>query len=230
MDALMTKQVADAILSRIMDVQNAEIFKASTELPFGVQVVTLNLGTARSEDDPFIIAFPFKSLYVENATDVASEVNCKLNIRDKHQSPVRLKLNDSIETDRMFGSAYLYWDAQASKQMTIVFFVDARFRSGSQISQTGGGVAIITGSSSEYRTEALSAATTTQLFSTDTTRQSGTVWNGTGATLWIGSDSSVNNTTGIPYAAGERFIWTNTGPLYAYSVAGGDVRILEEFT
>lgn len=129
-------------------------------------------------------------------------------------------------------ACYIHWAAQSGKTITLQFFLNSDFRSGSQISQNSGGVSIVEGTSSSFASTTLSAATAAALgLGALSTRNVATYYNDTGAVLFVGSDATVTNagaTKGIPVQPGDSIVWKNTAALYGYSVAGGVVEYLEE--
>ena len=147
------------------------------------------------------------------------------------QSSLQTKLHDSWINEFPVAEAYLDWSAQAGKTMTIVFFLESEYRSGSQISVTGGGVSLVDGSTITGPTRVtLSAATAGIIAPADSLRKVATLYNDSGADIFIG-DSTVTNagaTKGIPFPNGTILYWKNTGNLYGYSVAGGNVIRNEE--
>ncbi len=230
MSEVMTPDMAAVILDKFMEIQRARIFQGATQKPFSIQLVTLDLSNAVLPTRPYKIGFPFKSFYVQSATDVYSTVNVKVQMQDSIQSSFPTKLNDSWVNEFPVAEAYLDWPAQAGKTMTIVFFLESEYRSGSQISVNGGGVSINDGSSISLATVTLSAATAAQIAPADSLRKVANIQNKTGAVLYIG-DSSVTNaagTEGINIQPDEIIEWRNTGALYGYSVAGGKVQRTEE--
>lgn len=223
MAEIFTQEGVQAILAEVRDKARARIFEGSTQKPFQVQKIVLDLSTARLETDPFQINFAFRSFYVEDATDVNVNAFLKPTTRDSVQSFFKIKKNDSWASDFPISSAYLHWDAQSSKSITIVFFTDAEFRSGSQISVTGGGVSIVEGTSFTTEQVDLTASTATQVCASDSTRKMATIQNNTGGDVFFGG-SSVSETganMGIRISAGDSFEWRNTAALYAYSATGG---------
>lgn len=228
---LMTREVSDAILELANQVKKASIFRGSTQKPFEVQSVTIDLSTAKLSTDPYRIGFSFKSVYISAATDVLANISMLPNSRDSFQSAVPLKLNDSWSIENPVAEAYLYWPAQAGKTMTLHFFVESEFRSGSQISVTGGGVSIVSGSSFTRVVSTLVAATATAILTSDTTRKQANIQNNTGGYLYFGESTITDSgtTKGIELAPGGTFQWTNTAALYAYSAAGGDITTLSEY-
>ena len=220
-----------AIVDAAARLDNARIADQISNQDFKVQRIDIDLSTARTRGAPFRIGFPFKSIFVQSATDVYAEVSMVLGSIDSFQSAFTIKMNSSLKVDYPVPQAFLYWEAQSGKTMTIIAFVDAEFSSGSQISVTGGGVSIIEGSSITGPTQVvLSAATAAAIAPADTLRKVATLQNKTGADLYIGGSTVTNSgaTEGIKIEPDAIFYWRNTAALYGYSVAGGNVHRLEE--
>lgn len=223
MKELITPESAQAVVDLANQLKKASIFISSTQKPFAIQSITLNLATAQLSTQPFRVGFPFKSVYVSAATDVLANVVLIPTTQDSYQSGVPLKLNDSWTIDEPTSEAYIYWTAQAGKTITLHFFVNSEFRTGSQISVTGGGVSIVEGSTLSTTRVALTAITATSVLAADSTRKTASIQNNTGADVWFGGPSVSNTGANLGYKvpAGGTFIFKNTGTLYAYSVAGG---------
>lgn len=223
MKELITAESAQAVVDLANQLKKASVFISTTQKPFGVQSITLDLSTARLQTQAFRVGFPFKSVYVSAATDVLANVVLVPTTQDSYQSGIPFKLNDSWTMDEPTAEAYMYWGAQSSKTITLHFFVESEFRSGSQISVTGGGVAIVEGSAITSSRVDLTAATATLAIAADSSRKIASFQNNTGADVWFGN-SSVSNTgpnLGQRVSAGAIFQWRNTAAIYAYSVAGG---------
>lgn len=201
------------------------------ERPFSVQVVQLDLGTAKTRAQAQRIGFQFKSIRVESATDVNANVQVIFGGNDALQSPTTMKQNDSLVLGQAVPEAYIYWTAQTGKTMTLVCFVDAEFRSGSQISVSGGGVSINDGTSVAATTRVTLAATTAAIIvPANTSRKNCLVQNNSGADLYLSGASSVTNTgatRGIKIPDGAIYEYRNTAALYGYSVAGGDTNYMD---
>lgn len=227
--AIMTQEMARAILGQVQDAARARIFEGTTQQPQQIQKIVLDLTTARLETQPYQIKFPFRSFYVQDATDTIANIFVKPTTQDSVQSFFTVKKNDSWASDYPISSAFLHWDAQSGKSITLVFFSEAEFRSGSQISVTGGGVSIVEGSTYSQAALTFVAATQLQIFAADTTRKVGTFQNKTGASVWVGGAAVTNTTAYYEVLNGADFIWKNTGILYGYSVAGGSGHKTEEF-
>jgi hypothetical protein len=232
MKEIMTKELSDMMLNTAEELKRAAIFEGSTQRPFSVQSLTLSLDTARLSTDPLRIGFPFKSFFVADATDTSVLLNMKVNGRDEIQSWFPFHKNDSWNSSTAISEAYLYWAAQSGKTVTIIFFTDAEFKSGSQIAVQSGGVTISEGSSTTAIARVtLTAATAGVIAPADTLRIVTIIQNKTGADLYIGGTSAVTNsgaTEGIKVPADGIIYWKNTANLHAYSVAGGNVHYFTE--
>jgi hypothetical protein len=228
---VLTPEEVNLILQGAGLLKRAQIFEGNTQHPLKVIPITIALDTAKLSTDPFKIGFPFKSLFVSDATDTAVQVSLIPGARDSLQGAITLSKKDSWDSDAMVAEAYLYWSAQASKSITLLFFVDSSFRSGSQISVTAGGVSISSGSSATQASVNLAATTAAAIAPALSTRKQATIQNLSGADLYVGADNTITDTasTGsIRIADGGIIVWQNTGALYGYSVAGGRVNRLEE--
>lgn len=229
---LITPEMARAVLTQDRDKELARIADAINSLPFSVQSMTIDLSTAKLSTSPLKVGFPFKSLFIQDATDVLSNIYFRPNTVDSMQSAFNLKKNDAWSNDYPIAQGFLHWDAQASKTITLVFFTSSEFRSGSQISVTGGGVSIVDGSTITGPTRVtLSATTATIIAPALSTRKKCTIQNKTGADLYVGGSTigavgGVNE--GIKIPSDGIIYWQNTGALYGWSVAGGNVHYNEE--
>lgn len=228
---ILTPEEVKLILQNADLIDRARIAEGGWDRPPLVQILPLDLSTARLETDPFRLGFPFKSIFFQDATDVYVEVSIKLGSRDSQQSSFNMKQNDSFYNSFPISEAYLHWEAQPGKTCTLVIFTQSEFKSGSQISVTGGGVSIVDGSSITGPSSVnLAAATAAAVAPADPLRKKATLQNFTGSDIWIG-DSTVTNagaTQGIKIPADGIFYLQNTAALYAYSVAGGRVNRIEE--
>lgn len=233
-DVTMTAAVAKAILQEMNLQRRAEIFDGTTRSLFEIQTMTLDLTTASLVTSPLRIGFPFKSLFVRSATDNTTTITLRPLTADSYQSGVDLKLNDSLDFDQQQASGFLTWAAQSGKSVTLVFFVNASFKSGSQVSQTAGGVAIVDGSSFSETYPTLSAATNGSILAQDTTRKIATIRNYSGQSIFVGSSSVTNSgaTIGEEIQPGATYYWRNTAQLFGYAasaVSAGGIYIRSEF-
>lgn len=230
MKEVMTAEKAALILSNFNELIDAGLFNKINKVPFSVQKIVIDLSTAKNESAPYIINIPFKSFYVQDATDVNVSANIRIISTDSIQSSFKIKQNDSWRSDQIINQCSLDWAAQSGKSLTIVFFVDGIFESGSQISVTGGGVSIVNGSSFTQAVQTLAAATAAEVFASDSTRKVGTIQNNSGASIWVGASTVTASgaTLGYEVLNGSTYEWRNTAALWAISTAGGDILKMSE--
>lgn len=229
MEGLTIEQAAE-FLRGLTDTQKAELLLGSVDKPFSIQTFTLDLGTAKLSTDPYVIRSPFKSIYVVTATDVSAQVNFVPGTQDSFQSSIPLKQNSNFNFPRQISQGFLSWEAQTGKTMTIMLLVDGNFSTGQNISVNSGGVSINDGSSFTPSIVTLVAATAGALVASDTSRKKATIYNDTGATVYLGNSGVTDSgaTKGMPLLSGATVIWRNTAALYGYSVGGGDLNVIEE--
>lgn len=221
----MSPEFARMLVEESQRLQNARLLEGSTQRPFNVQTLTLELDTAKLDTSPLKIGFPFRTIFVRSATDSSVNANLRIGSRDSIQGSIPLYQNDVLEFPYPVAEAYLDWSAQSGKTMQLVFLIDGSFRIGSLLSNVAGGVAIIDGSSFSASVVSLAAATATEIFAASSSRKLGTIQNNSGASIWIG-DSTVTDsgaTVGYEIQPGATFYWRNAAPCYGYSVAGGDI-------
>lgn len=221
---------ARALNSQLSDTNKARLQADSIDQPFEIQRLKIDLTTARLDTNPFVIGFPFKSVFVRGATDPLTSINLIPITQDSYQSYVSLTQNDSLVFQRQIPKAYLSWSAQSGKYIELIFFVTAEFKSGSQLSVNGGGVSINEGSAFTTAVVALTAATATAVFAQNSLRKCGTFENETGADIWVGGSTVSNSgtTKGRRILPGAVFEWRNTAALYAYSVNASSIVTMEE--
>ena len=126
----MTVEEAKSLLSEAKRIYDASIIDSKANQPFEIQAITLDLSNARLESDPYIVRFPFKSLYIQTASSSVANINLKIGTRDSYQSPINLKRKDSLEFDQPITEAYIHWDAQTSGSVTLIFFVSGKVSTG----------------------------------------------------------------------------------------------------
>lgn len=230
---LFSNEQVQMILRAQETVTKARIFDSSANHPFMVQAMTIDLTTAKLSTAPLKIGFPFRTIFVQDATDASVSLNIRLGGLDAFQSRIALKKNDSFAMPFPVSEAYIDWTAQASKSATLVFFVDGEFRPGSQISVVSGGITVSEGgSTAAIASVALVALTAAAIAPASATRIMTIIQNKTGADLFIGGDATITDdgtiaTAGIKIAADGLIEWKNTGALYGYSVGGGRVNRFE---
>lgn len=227
----MNNGMSDIILKEHEAQAQAFLKRANVEKTVQGHRVTLNLNSARDINNPMEILFPFKSVFVEQASDANTFFYLKPSNREDMQKSFRMGLKDSWALPYQIPKCFLHWDAQPGKTAELVFFADAEFRSGSQISVTSGGVSISDGSTVTGPTQAVLTAATAGIIAPQLlTRKVAIIQNKTGSDLYIGGAAVTGSgaTEGIKIAPDAIIEHRNTGALYGFSIGGGNVHRLEE--
>lgn len=222
---LIRQIIAETDANRAAQIQDVVVNNYSD-----IQVYTIPLDTAKTFADPFIIGYAFKTLWLKNATDNTTEVSVRFNDKDRVNSEVPLRNNDVVESESLFGSAYLSWSAQPGKTITLIVGVRTSFKSGALINSGTLNLAVPATATGPTRVT-LAAATAAVVVAADPATKNAIVQNHTGAPAWYGPSSSVSNTganQGIEVPDKGILLWSNQTALYGYSVAGGDVTIVKE--
>jgi hypothetical protein len=221
------QEIAQAVIERLDEGFRARIVQSSTDAPRNFQKLTLDLTTERLETDPFTVGFPFRSVAVEEASDTTAYLYLKPHSRDSGQEAKKLRDGDSLNIGNGVAKAFLHHPAQAGKSITLIFFVDADFKSGRQVNVNSGGVSINDGSAFATSQVALAAGAATLVLASDTSRKVAYVQNTTVASVFRGAstvtDAGANK--GIEEVAGNTIEWRNTAALYLYTAAGGSVTV-----
>lgn len=221
-----------ALVERSEELDLAYLGQNKNERPQTIQKMTFDLSVARPRESAVKALYPFRSLSVESATDPATNIFILPNTDDDQQSFFVAKQNDSWTVERKVSKALLFWDAQPGKKITINFFADSEFRSGSQLSVSSGGVSITEGTSaSGPLSVTLLAATAAIIAPVNLSRKVATIENKTGGDIFIAGDNTVTAsgvTEGLRVPPGAKIIWKNSGALYGFSVFGGSVARVEE--
>lgn len=207
------------------------------DIPF--QLYTIDLTNGYDMYNPFEISVPFKSMWVYAATDTA--VSAKLHLNSKKIPHIinglPIAKNFAVSFPSTVGVAYITAPAQSGKTISIVVVKDGTITPGLTLSQNAGGVAINEGSSLTTRDRTgldIASLGRTIICPVNTSRNSETIVNYTGQSLWLG-DANVTDDTlsypGIRVDNGDAFVWKNTAALYAYNPGGAltDAKIARNY-
>lgn len=221
----LTEDSFRAILDDFYKADKASIAQSNSNTPFELKTITIPLDNEVARTSAYRIGFPFKSLYVAQATDANVTVNFVPDSNDIYQDAVPLSNKDSLTFDTAKGEAYLYWGAQPAKTITLCFFIRGQFKSGSYLTQAIGSSA----SSLTLRNPVTVNTSATLVASSNATRTAMTLYNSGATDCYIGN-STVTTSNGILLASGERVkITQNISAYYAIVSAGTTtIRILEE--
>lgn len=221
---------ARSVIRQVLTEFFAEVRQSSDTVPFRQQRFELDLSVAATATNPKVLNFPMSSIRVEPipyTTDTTANVNLSLNSGDIQQinNFTKLQANDSIVFKKPVKGIWLTWDAQPSKKIVLVAYVDVEFQSGSQVSITSGSVSVGTGSSMTPQNKfSLLAGTAMQIDGFDPTRKKLSIQNIGGAPVFISGNATVTDDTGatpgIQLLPGDLYEWTNTGPVWGYAKGG----------
>lgn len=210
------------LVRRSKSLQEANIYEGNTTPQKEVELLSgLDLTTARLRGNEFAIGFPFRSIYVRDASDSSTELFLLLNTQDTWQPAIRLRKNDVFTLSAPTAKAWLYWAAQSGKTVDLQFTLTSVFSPGNfLVSNTSGldGTAIASDAKGGVTTSAAI------LVAGNTSRKQTTVFNDTGATMYIGGSGvtlPAGANPGIPIFDQQSFVWKNTAALYV--IAAGAV-------
>lgn len=206
--------------------QDFEEIQTSIEFQdLGLQLYAVDLTNGYDRYNPFEISFPFKSLWVYNATDTVSTANLHLNSKQIPHilNGIPMVKNFAVSFPRTVGVAYLTATAQTSKYLYIIVLKDGTINPGVTLSQNAGGITINEGSSITTRVRTgltLTTLTACELLPVNTSRNSETIQNHTGQVLWLGDANASDDTgnyPGIKFSPLDIYVHKNTAALYAYN-------------
>ena len=227
LDLSLADRIADRIANRMSEIQRSI---SGREAVF--QKISIDLSTARGENNGDKISIPFRSVFVRNATDTSAV--CYLSPGENHigamASAMRLYNKDSFDFGKTLANAFLWWPAQAGKTIDLYLSTEGAMTAGSQISTIAGGLSISEGSAlSSAKLGALgtaalvtvTSATAILILAADADRKNVKIY--TSQDIWIGDASVAVGARGAYQPAGW-FEWPSTALLYAIAV-GADATV-----
>lgn len=203
---------------------------------FKVQSFLIDLTTAKTEQDPFVIGFPFKTIAFENATADSVSVNCKFNSNDQGVSSQVYKDNAVVQTNKMFSGAYLYWSAQPGQSIRVTVYLDSEYTTGSLKNSGTIAVSGITNpviaddpNTLTITNPVIGAATATKVVTGSTANRKIYIENNDTEDIYLGADNTVTNsgaTKGITIPMGMTYQDEFKGDLWLYSVGGNAAGVI----
>jgi hypothetical protein len=188
----------------------AALIEGIEHTPFEVRTIEKQLDVAVNEAQAIAVGFPFRSVFVIDATDSAVYVNLKPQTQDSFQGSIKLSKKDSLVFELPQSAGYLWWPAQPGKTITIVLFVTAEFRPGNFLVTS---TSAIEGSAVRTLIPVSTIVGTFLILPANSSRKKATIYNGSGSTVWMG-DSAVTYGSGVPIETGAFIEWKNTAALY----------------
>jgi hypothetical protein len=127
----MTISQVREILSNVNIVDEASIAQGNAGARQSIRKIRFDLSEKRDFANPLKLGFPFLSMYVEGASDNQTFVQMKPMTKDDYMAALTLRNKDSMTFGKSINEAFFSWPAQAGKFIDIIFFLDAKFESGS---------------------------------------------------------------------------------------------------
>ena len=128
-----TKQAAQ-LFAQALSLYDAKVKSAQANAVDEIRILDLDLSeTKYTRENPLQVAFPFKSLRVEQATDLNTFVNLIPENADQGRGSVRLGLLDAFNTEFGMSKAYIFWTPQAGKKVRLIFFTTSNISNGRQV-------------------------------------------------------------------------------------------------
>ncbi len=219
MSEAMSLERALAVLERIRAPSLAQLVASTAGNSLPVWVQTFPLTTARTLQEGFRIGRPFTSMTVVSATDANTNINMQVDTVNASNDPFNVKPPATLDFPLPVKEAYLYWDAQAGKTITIAFFLYGSFKTNQTNLSISGGLNTSFGSSCTLTAPAM-LATEVAIFPLDLTRKNGEFRNTGTEPLYVGP-TGVLTTTGRIVDVNDDFEWMNTAALYGIAATGG---------
>lgn len=211
----------------------SEINQSTVVRPLPFLAVTIPLDTAATEESPWQLpAFPFRGIWVSDATDTEVSVNLILHSREKQHTmyPLPIKKNFNAEFPYLIGQAYLTFDAQADKTINLILIKEGKIDPGFEISDTSGGVSITTGDSATQETDFALTNVATEILAAAATRKQALLYNHGPDRAWLGGaglDGTIGSKSGIPVDVGASFQWDSQAALRGLSEGTSTLSILK---
>ncbi len=196
--------------------------------------VVVPLDTARNEFDPLEINNPFSAYYVETATDDNAVVRMSLTSREAQNISqyTEIRRKDAARFSLPIRSAFLTWDAQAGKSMTIIFFLGLEFIPGTINTAITGGVSISDGTTLTSSAAATATTTAGLIAAADPDRVKLVISNLGSARVFLGSaavTTDLGGFPGIPLDPGLSYFWISEAACYAVAASGSVTLALNQF-
>lgn len=121
-------------------IDQAYIDLAQSDAPQIIRKLTIKLDSARTVGNPFKVSFAYKSLYVAEASDSATEIELRPFTSSESNDTFPLKQNGVLNFDLPIKNGFFTWEAQAGKEITLIFLLNGSFRPGSLFTEVSSAV------------------------------------------------------------------------------------------
>jgi hypothetical protein len=203
----------------------AYIERAAQLNPTAIRVQTFDLATAPLNS--ISVGFAWKSCYIVSGTDASCNILIRPFSDSENNDYVPMSLKDVLSFDNPINKCFVNWTAQLGKTITVVFFTDAKFTSGSflnEVSSTVDGNSI-----NEFAPVTVSTTAANAINST--VRNVINIVNEGPDDCYIGGSgvSAVSGSErGLFLAAGNERQYKNTAAVYAASLGTSVIRFQTE--
>ncbi len=205
--------------------EKAAIFGDSVGILAQYRVVTFALDTAKLSTQPFKIGFPFRAFQAYTATNTDVEVFIKPSSQDDSQDWISVKQNYSLEFPFPVREGYMYWAAQASKSISIIFLLNGRFQTNQFVQTSQGGFTLADGTAVTPQSPITASITATQIVASSSSRKVAVVQNNDSIPVFISGDNTVTDDAGlkpgIKINPGESYEWRSSSAIFLISSSAG---------
>lgn len=207
-----------ALFRSMLQQDEAGLFASTIGTNPPIKYMTLALDEATPAGKPFRLNFGFRSFVVLNTTDSSVSINMQLGDETTNIDAFPIKNNSSLKLPYPVQKAFLTWDAQPSKTISILFFLRGEFATNQLVSSVAATMTPYVGDAVATQPGAQVDTTAAELFAQDTTRKEMVIQNQSGQSIWIGSSTVTaagGASPGIEIQPGGSFSWQSTAACYA---------------
>lgn len=210
------------MFAQMLSQDEAGLFASTVGENPPIRYVTYDLSTAKSAGDPMIINFSFRSFVVLNTTDSSVSIRMRLGSRDSNVDSFPVKNNASLILPYPIQTAFLDWDAQSGKSISILFFTRGAFSTNQLVSSLAAIVTLGDGDTVTTQNGAQVLAAGGVLFAADSARKCMLIENQSGQPIYIGSsvvDVPGGAQPGFTIQPDGAYEWRSTAACYAIAAA-----------
>lgn len=124
-----TKQ-AQQIFNQALSLYESKVKSAQANPVDEIRPLVIDLSIARTRENALKVSFPFKSVQVEFANDLATYINLLPESDVAGRGSLRMGLLDIFETEYGMSCCYLWWEAQPKKSIKMNFFTTSKIQNG----------------------------------------------------------------------------------------------------
>lgn len=206
-------------LKPIADLYLAQLREGVLDKPKEIEVVTFDLTTAKSKNDPAIINFPFKSFRVLSATDSNTSVYFLPygKAGDSGEIGSLHKVNGTFISEVPLLQATFYWTAQSGKSITIELYRNSRSTPGNFLTSVS---EVFSSFADQANVTVASTAGGTLIAAADADRKVLTLYNNSSTVgVWLGATATLVSGRGNYLAPNGYAEIKNTAAIYGITAS-----------